>query len=182
MDVLSLSRVDRATDSAPDAKRAGAAAKRNEAALAAAAAAEHCLAKGKTDLLLRFFDSEFFDEWIAVSYLWRTKAEVCGRFALGNAPCARRFCLCAVRRCSHAVLTRAPGAQGVRDYLCNRMYTLDEDRVENYLSQIVSLAILRPSPALDRLVVDLCSRSVRLACKARPPASPSLRSPRCACA
>lgn len=55
----------------------------------------------------------------------------------------------------------------MRDYLCNRMYTLDEDRVENYLSQIVSLAILRPSPALNRLVVDLCSRSVRLACKAR---------------
>ena len=59
-----------------DAKKAGAAAWRSEAALAAAAA-EHCLAKGRTDLLLRFFDSEFFDEWIAVSYLWRTKAEVC---------------------------------------------------------------------------------------------------------
>ena len=55
----------------------------------------------------------------------------------------------------------------MRDYLCNRMYTLDEDRVESYLSQIVALAILRPSPALDRLVVDFCSRSVRLACKAR---------------
>ena len=25
------------------------------------------------DLLLRFFDSEFFDEWIAISYLWRAK-------------------------------------------------------------------------------------------------------------
>ena len=53
---------------------AAGAARRTEAALAAAAA-EQCLAKGKTDLLLRFFDSEFFDEWIAVSYLWRTKAE-----------------------------------------------------------------------------------------------------------
>ena len=41
----------------------------------AALAAEHLVAGGKTDLLLRFFDSEFFDEWIAVSYLWRTKAE-----------------------------------------------------------------------------------------------------------
>jgi len=27
------------------------------------------------DLLLRFFDSEFFDEWIAISYLWRAKSE-----------------------------------------------------------------------------------------------------------
>ena len=42
---------------------------------AALAAAEHLVTGGKTDLLLRFFDSEFFDEWIAVSYLWRTKAE-----------------------------------------------------------------------------------------------------------
>jgi len=31
---------------------------------------------GKTDLLLRLFDSDFFDEWIAVSYLWRSKTEV----------------------------------------------------------------------------------------------------------
>lgn len=31
---------------------------------------------GRTDLLLRFFHSEFFDEWIAVSYLWKTRAEV----------------------------------------------------------------------------------------------------------
>ena len=53
----------------------------------------------------------------------------------------------------------------MRDYLCNRMYTLDEDRVESYLSQIVALAILRPSPALERLLLDFCSRSVRLACK-----------------
>jgi hypothetical protein len=58
-------------------------------------------------------------------------------------------------------------AQGVRDYLCNRMYTLNEDHVESYLSQIVALAILRPSPALERLLLDFCSRSVRLACKAR---------------
>jgi hypothetical protein len=160
---MSLSRADAAVDGALVAKHAGAAAKRTEAALAAAAAAEHCLAKGKTDLLLRFFDSEFFDEWIAVSYLWRTKAEVRSFFALAAARVhTRAQVLLALPRCADAVR-----AQGVRDYLCNRMYTLDEDRVENYLSQIVSLAILRPSPALDRLVVDLCSRSVRLACKAR---------------
>ena len=50
-------------------------AKRLQDAGAAAAAAEQLAKGGKTDLLLRFFDSEFFDEWIAVSYLWRTKAE-----------------------------------------------------------------------------------------------------------
>jgi phosphatidylinositol 4-kinase B len=32
--------------------------------------------QGKADLLLRFFDSEFFDEWIAISYLWRAKSEL----------------------------------------------------------------------------------------------------------
>ena len=26
-------------------------------------------ATGKTDLLLRFFDSQFFDEWIAITYV-----------------------------------------------------------------------------------------------------------------
>jgi hypothetical protein len=53
----------------------GSAKRVHEAALASAAA-EQLVKGGKTDLLLRFFDSEFFDEWIAVSYLWRTKAEV----------------------------------------------------------------------------------------------------------
>ena len=51
-------------------------AKRVQDAALAAAAAEQLVKGGKTDLLLRFFDSEFFDEWIAISYLWRTKAEV----------------------------------------------------------------------------------------------------------
>ena len=63
----------------PERALAGAAAggsdKRVQDAALAAAAAEQLVKGGKTDLLLRFFDSEFFDEWIAVSYLWRTKAE-----------------------------------------------------------------------------------------------------------
>ena len=122
---------------------------------ASLAAAEHLVTGGKTDLLLRFFDSEFFDEWIAVSYLWRTKAEA--RWAHPGCISAKPLSLTSLR-C----------AQGVRDYLCNRMYTLNEDRVESYLSQIVALAILRPSPALERLLLDFCSRSVRLACKASP--------------
>ena len=125
---------------------------------AALAAAEHLVTGGKTDLLLRFFDSEFFDEWIAVSYLWRTKAEA-------------RWVAPLVAPLKPLSLTSLLCAQGVRDYLCNRMYTLNEDRVESYLSQIVALAILRPSPALERLLLDFCSRSVRLACKARPRSS-----------
>ncbi len=55
----------------------------------------------------------------------------------------------------------------MRDYLCNRMYSLDEDGVESYLGQLVTLAVSSPSASLDRLVFDFCSRSVRLACKAR---------------
>ena len=31
--------------------------------------------EGKPETLLRFFDSEHFDEWIAISYLWRTTDE-----------------------------------------------------------------------------------------------------------
>lgn len=140
-----------------DRTQAGAAAtgsaKRLQDATLAAAAAEQLVKGGKTDLLLRFFDSEFFDEWIAVSYLWRTKAEA-RRQALTHAPFETALTL--------------GRAQGVRDYLCNRMYTLDEHHVESYLSQIVALAILRPSPALERLLLDFCSRSVRLGCKASP--------------
>ena len=85
--------------------------------------------EGKTDLLLRFFDSEFFDEWIAISYLWRTRSE------------------------------------GVIDYLCNRMYTLPDDRVERYLSQIIMLQILRPNASLERTIIDFCGRSIRLGTK-----------------
>ena len=31
--------------------------------------------ESKAETLLRFFDSEHFDEWIAISYLWRTTDE-----------------------------------------------------------------------------------------------------------
>ncbi|KAK9865441.1 hypothetical protein WJX84_000186 [Apatococcus fuscideae] len=35
-------------------------------------AREALAASGKTDLLLRFFDSQFFDEWIALTYLYKS--------------------------------------------------------------------------------------------------------------
>ena len=81
---------------------------------------------GKTDVLLRFFDSEFFDEWVAISYLWRTTNE------------------------------------GVIDYLCNRMYSLSDERIERYLSQIITLQIQRPNASLERTIVGFCKRSIRL--------------------
>jgi len=84
---------------------------------------------GRTDLLLRFFDSEFFNEWIAVQYLYTSKST------------------------------------GVQDYICNRIYTLPESGIERYLSQMTSLLLKRPGSALERCVVDLCSRSLRLAVK-----------------
>jgi hypothetical protein len=56
---------------------------------------------------------------------------------------------------------------GVQDYICNRIYTLPEAGIERYLSQMVTLLVSRPdnSGALERCVVDLCGRSLRLAVK-----------------
>ena len=57
--------------------------------------------------------------------------------------------------------------QGVKDYLCNRMYSLDERLLEAHLGQLVTLAVTQPSPSLERLLGDLCRRSPRVACKVR---------------
>ncbi|KAL2638918.1 hypothetical protein AAZV13_06G139700 [Glycine max] len=79
--------------------------------------------------LIRFFDSSFFCEWIAVSYLYKH---------------------------DHA---------GVRDYLCNRMYTLPLQGIESYLFQVCYLMIHKPSPSLDKFVIDICSKSLKIALK-----------------
>ncbi|CAN1349107.1 Phosphatidylinositol 4-kinase beta 1 [Linum perenne] len=79
--------------------------------------------------LIRFFDSAFFCEWIAVSYLYKHE---------------------------HA---------GVRDYLCNRMYTLPLSGIESYLFQICYMLIHKPSPSLDKFVIDICSKSLMIALK-----------------
>lgn len=79
--------------------------------------------------LIRFFDSSFFCEWIAVSYLYKH---------------------------DHA---------GVRDYLCNRMYTLPLTGIEGYLFQICYMMIHKPSPSLDKFVIDICSKSLKIALK-----------------
>ncbi|KHN09605.1 Phosphatidylinositol 4-kinase beta 1 [Glycine soja] len=79
--------------------------------------------------LIRFFDSSFFCEWIAVSYLYKH---------------------------DHA---------GVRDYLCNRMYTLPLQGIESYLFQVCYLMVHKPSPSLDKFVIDICSKSLKIALK-----------------
>lgn len=111
---------------------------------------------GKTDLLLRFFGSSHFNEWIAVHYLWRARSEVR----------ARPVRVAAGRPRTEHTTTGTP-PQGVRDYLCNRMYSLDERLLEAHLGQLVTLAVTQPSPSLERLLGDLCRRSPRVACKVR---------------
>ncbi|XP_020246312.1 phosphatidylinositol 4-kinase beta 1-like [Asparagus officinalis] len=54
---------------------------------------------------------------------------------------------------------------GVRDYLCNRMYTLPLSGLENYLFQICYMLVHKPSPSLDKFVIDTCSKSLRIALK-----------------
>lgn len=84
---------------------------------------------GESGWLIRFFDSAFFCEWIAVSYLYKH---------------------------DHA---------GVRDYLCNRMYTLPLSGIESYLFQICYMMVHKPSPSLDKFVIDISSKSLKIAMK-----------------
>lgn len=84
---------------------------------------------GENGWLIRFFDSAFFCEWIAVSYLYKHEHP------------------------------------GVRDYLCNRMYTLPLTGLESYLFQICYMLVHKPSPSLDKFVIDTCSKSLRIALK-----------------
>ncbi|KAH9311814.1 hypothetical protein KI387_026849, partial [Taxus chinensis] len=84
---------------------------------------------GDSGWLIRFFDSAFFCEWIAISYLYKH---------------------------DH---------QGVRDYLCNRMYSLPHSGIESYLFQICYMLVHKPSPSLDKFVIDMCSKSLRIALK-----------------
>ncbi|CAA7027081.1 unnamed protein product [Microthlaspi erraticum] len=84
---------------------------------------------GSNGWLIRFFDSSFFCEWIAVSYLYKHQ---------------------------HS---------GVRDYLCNRMYTLPLSGIESYLFQICYLMVHKPSPSLDKFVIDICTKSLKIAVK-----------------
>jgi phosphatidylinositol 4-kinase B len=54
---------------------------------------------------------------------------------------------------------------GVRDYLCNRMYALPLTGLESYMLQICYMLVHKPSPSLDKFVIDACSKSLRIALK-----------------
>eukprot|EP00210_Caulerpa_lentillifera_P002705 g2585.t1 len=82
---------------------------------------------GKSDLLLRLFDSQFFDAWLALTYLYQKETS------------------------------------GVHDYLCNKLYELPEDKIERYLSQFCQLITTRHGSSLERVIVDWCSKSLRIA-------------------
>ncbi len=60
----------------------------------------------------------------------------------------------------------------MQDYLCNRLYSLPENGVEQYLLQLVQLVLTRPHSPLERVLIDLCARSLRLAVKVGPPRPP----------
>ncbi|GAX76345.1 hypothetical protein CEUSTIGMA_g3791.t1 [Chlamydomonas eustigma] len=83
----------------------------------------------KVDLLLRFFQSQFFNEWIAVQYLYQSTSP------------------------------------GVLDYLCNKLLDLGENALDSYLLQLVYIATSKPGGSLERTLVELASRSFKLALK-----------------
>lgn len=56
---------------------------------------------------------------------------------------------------------------GVHDYLCNKLYELSEHTIELYLSQFCQLIVTRPGSSLERVIVDLCSKSLRIAVKVK---------------
>lgn len=69
---------------------------------------------------------------------------------------------------SHAVVSRyiyQNETGGVHDYLCNKLYELSEHKIELYLSQFCQLIVTRPGSSLERVIVDLCSKSLRIAVK-----------------
>lgn len=86
-------------------------------------------ANGENGWLIRFFDSSFFCEWIAISYLFKHEH------------------------------------QGVRDYLCNKMYTLPLSGIESYIFQLCFMMVYKSSAALEKFMMDGCSRSLKIALK-----------------
>ncbi len=53
----------------------------------------------------------------------------------------------------------------VQEYLCNRLHDLPEKALEKYLLQLVYIAVERPSSTLEQAIIDLCSKSFRIAVK-----------------
>ena len=53
----------------------------------------------------------------------------------------------------------------MQDYLCNRLYSLPEAGIERYLTQLCQLVIHKPHSPLEKVLADLCARSLRIAVK-----------------
>lgn len=51
------------------------------------------------------------------------------------------------------------------EYLCHRLYTLPEEDLERYLSQLCQLCISSSDESLQRVLLGLCGRSLRIAVK-----------------
>ena len=69
------------------------------------------------------------------------------------------------KRCGSYRYLYKSNSPGVQDYLCNRLYALPEAGLEKYLSQLIQLIIIKPYGPLERVVVDLCAKSLRIAVK-----------------
>ena len=54
---------------------------------------------------------------------------------------------------------------GVVEYLCNRLFDLGEGPLDSYLLQLVYLAVAKPGGPLEKTLVELSSRSFKLALK-----------------
>lgn len=55
----------------------------------------------------------------------------------------------------------------MQDYLCNRLYGLPEAGIEKYLSQLCQLLVSRNFASLERVLIALCAKSLRIAVKVR---------------
>jgi phosphatidylinositol 4-kinase len=53
----------------------------------------------------------------------------------------------------------------VQEYLCQRLHELSEPALEKYLLELVYIAVERPSSNLEHAIIDLCSKSFRIAVK-----------------
>ena len=80
----------------------------------------------------------------------------------------------------HRYLYKSNSA-GVQDYLCNRLYGLPEAGIERYLSQLCQLLVTQNVASLERVLIALCGKSLRIAVKARQHCIPGAMLPRPAC-
>lgn len=117
-------------------------------------------ASGKNDLLMRLFESEFFDSWIAITSVF------CFIEMLHLTHMSFQFLLRLIFNtlfpCRYL---HKPLSEGIHEYLCTRLMTLPEADVEAYLSQLCQLCFSRPENSLESILVDLCAKSLRIAVK-----------------